>query len=43
MTRNPTGATGTPYVTVAGAGRETAFAGLLAAAVGIAVYGVAAL
>jgi hypothetical protein len=30
-------------VTIAGAGRETAFAGLIAAAVGVAVFGVAAL
>jgi hypothetical protein len=43
VTHLPTGATGTAFVTIAGAARETAFAGLLAAAVGIAVYGVAAL
>jgi hypothetical protein len=43
VTRIAGPATTAPFVTVAGAGRETAFAGLMAAVVGAAVYAVAAL
>ena len=43
VSRLPGPATTAPFVTIAGAGRETAFAGLMAAVVGAAGFGLAVL